>query len=127
MTTWSRAIISAFVVFAASASWAGDIITPALSVSSSTADNLWCAVVNAGTKTATDVTISIHDGGAGATTETDTFSAIGGGAARSIVETSLPGSGVFYCQVSGISKGKARVTFCPRDANDHCTFAVTVP
>jgi hypothetical protein len=125
MTKWSMAITAAVVALTASASWAGDILTPSLTVSSDSVTDLECTVLNAGTKVA-NVTISIHSSGAGATTESDTFS-IMGGAARAVVETSLPGAGNFYCQVSGISKSKARVTFCSRDANHQCTVAVTAP
>ena len=126
MTRRISAMAAITVILLTPSAWAADIFTPVLTVSSVTSESMECIVLNTGTTIVSDVTISIHDAGAGATSETGTFT-FAGGAARSVVETSLPGSGNFYCRVSGISKSKAKVTLCLRDANDNCTVAVTAP
>jgi hypothetical protein len=125
MSRWISLITTAAVVMT-SAAWAGDIFTPVLLAGSNAVASLECEVLNTGTATIDDVTISLHLGGNGVTVMSNTVS-IPGGAERALVDSSPPGSGDFYCRVSGISKSKARVSLCAREASGTCKVIVTVP
>lgn len=126
MTRWTSLIGMAIAFVVASPVWASDVFTPTLEAGSNTSSSLDCSVlVTSGS--ASNVTVSIHTAGAGAVHATTTFSSIPAGAARSTIDAALPGSGEFYCKVSGASKTRIKVTLCALNAGGNCTVAVTAP
>jgi hypothetical protein len=126
MTRWIRVISIAVPCVVASVAWAGDIFTPVLLAGSNSASDVSCDVLNTGNGKVDDVVISIVFGGNGLVLTSSTFS-IPAGAERGLLLSSLAGSSDLYCRVSGISKTKAKVTFCARDAGGNCTVVVTSP
>ncbi len=116
-----RIIAIMFALLVGGSVWAADIFTPPLQRGA--AADVRCTVLNTGTSTANDVTIEIRtpfgDVKEGFTTD------IPGGEIHSVTDDTP--SVAMYCRVSGISKAKARVTLCIRDANDTPIECVTAP
>jgi hypothetical protein len=86
-------------------------------------DGFGCFVVNAGPAAAT-VTIDLVDP-FGTTVATQGPTSLAPGAVDG-VEDFAPGP-IVYCRVSGISKGRARVTLCQFDSSGTCGPAISVP
>ena len=125
MSRWTSLVTAAALVMT-SVAWAGDIFTPVLLAGSNAVSSLECDVLNTGNATVDDVAISLHLGGNGIAVMSTTVS-IPAGAERGLVDSSPPGSGDFYCRVSGISKSKAKVSLCAREASGTCKVIVTSP
>ena len=101
------------------------LATPALEYTGSSGESLECLVVNLG-KDPVEVTIEFVDPLA-TVVASGTITVLAGGI-NSILESALGATARYYCRVSGISKGKARVTLCKRTApSQSCAVAVTVP
>lgn len=125
MRKWISGVTIAAASVIASAAWAGDIFTPVLNAGTTGGiASLVCSVLNTGKAEVEGVTISIHLGGNGSTTASNTFD-IPPDAERSLFHSALPGSANFYCRVSGISKGKAKVSLCALETSGTCKVIVT--
>jgi hypothetical protein len=105
----------------ANTSHAATLVTPALP--KGTAASFQCGVVNVSSKEIGPVLLEIV-GEAGAVLGENTVT-IPPQATRSVA--SVASVGLNYCRVTGISKGKARVTLCTRDASFNCLQSVTIP
>ena len=121
MTVRKMTTLATLITLVTHTAHAATLVTPALpKVAGIT---FLCGVVNTSTQDSAPVLFEIV-GEAGAVITSQTF-AIPAGATRSV--PSAGGSGLNYCRLTGISKTKARVTFCVRDSSFGCIQSVTGP
>lgn len=121
MTVRKMATLAMLIILVTHTAHAATLVTPALP--KGVGIGYQCGVVNTSTKDSDAVLFEIV-GEAGAVISTNTFT-IPAGATRSIA--SAGGAGLNYCRVTGISKSKARVTFCVRDSSFGCIQSTTAP
>ena len=105
----------------ADAAQAAPLVTPPLR--KGTNPSFECGVVNVSNKSVGPVLIEIV--GETGIVLNDTSVSIPAGATRSV--SAGGGAGFNHCRVTGITKTKARITLCTRDASFNCLQSVTIP
>lgn len=108
---------------------AGTLTTPSLLYGPTGNGDITCAFLNAGKKSASEVTIEIRDG-FGSVAGSTSIPEVASGNVRTRSEFSPQNGANYYCVVSGkgVSKGNSRVTLCNRSGTDFTpTACVTAP